>query len=302
MRIYTKNDFLRYMPDVLTCEERISTLNEQWDNLKLLCEINCPIQSKSILPSMTKIQNSFYNLQQELIDNLETEKLKKLEQKIKSKAQFAIDILIRNIQERSSDIGFIATDDDIRQFLCDEKKCEGSVETLHNRLNEYIAKYSVYDEIVILDESSNVLVNFDMSNKIIGKKIDDVILEKTKEVNDHFVESFRPTALQPEKKKAHIFSSKIYKAESSQMIGIICLSFRFEDEINQILEKLSTDDGCVVAIIDAENTVIASSDENHLPTGFTVESIEENIHGIVYYRGNAYIAKTVFTKERQKYT
>ncbi len=33
------------------------------------------------------------------------------------KSQVAIDILIRNLFERRADIGFLATDDDIRLFL-----------------------------------------------------------------------------------------------------------------------------------------------------------------------------------------
>lgn len=51
-------------------------LNELRDNIKLLSEINCPIQSKSVLPNMTKIQNGFIDLQEELIDTLVSEKTK----------------------------------------------------------------------------------------------------------------------------------------------------------------------------------------------------------------------------------
>ena len=78
MIIYKQKDFLTYMPDVQECNKSISDLNDQWDNIKLLSEINCPIQSKSVLPNMTKIQNGFIDLQEELIDTLVSEKLKKM--------------------------------------------------------------------------------------------------------------------------------------------------------------------------------------------------------------------------------
>lgn len=85
MIIYKNRDFIPHMQDVMDCDKGISELNDQWDNIKLLCEINCPIQSKSVLPNMANIQNSFYSLQQELIDALVSEKLKKMEQKLFSK-------------------------------------------------------------------------------------------------------------------------------------------------------------------------------------------------------------------------
>lgn len=302
MIIYKKQDFLSYMPDVLKCAGSIAALNDQWDNIKLLCEINCPIQSKNVLPNMTEIQNSFYTLQQELINTLTSEKLKKTEQKIISKTQVAIDILIRNLYERTADIGFIATDDDICKFVCDENRSEESRHDITRRLGEYVAKYSVYEEIIILDENYTVLANLDQSNEILGLRIDDPILTKTMQTNDGFVESYQASALQAGKKKAHVFSSRIYAAGSVRPVGMICLCFRFENEMKQIFEKLSTDyDGSVIAIVDDENLVIASSDENHLPTEIMIEPVKPGTYGVIYYRGAAYIAKTVFTKGYQEY-
>jgi len=36
---------------------------------------------------------------------------------MEAKAQVAVDIVIRNLFERTADIGFLATDDDIREFI-----------------------------------------------------------------------------------------------------------------------------------------------------------------------------------------
>ncbi|WP_050740444.1 chemotaxis protein CheW [Acetobacterium bakii] len=302
MIIYKQQDFLSHMPDVLKCEESITALNDQWDNIKLLCEINCPIQSKNVLPNMTKIQNSFYNLQQELISALGSEKLKKTEQKIISKTQVAIDILIRNLYERTADIGFIATDDDIRKFVSNEDPSEQSRNDIIKRLNEYVAKYSVYGEIVILDQNYRVLANLDQGNDILGLTLDDPILTKTMESNESFIESYQPSALQSNRYKSHVFSSKIYEEGSHYPIGIICLCFRFENEMKQIFKNLARDyDGSVITIVDNDNLVIASSDENHVPTGITIESPEPETYGVEYYRGSAYISKTVFTKGYQEY-
>lgn len=296
-----QKDFSGYMPDVQKYDKSISLLNDQWDNLKLLCEINCPIESKNLLPNMTKIQNSFYNLQSELINALTDEEIKKMEQKIISKAQVAIDILIRNLYERTADVGFLATDNDIKKFVSAKYYSDNEKAFILNRLKSYVAKYSVYDEIIILDNDFNVLINLDPENEIAGLKINDEILEKTISSEENFIESFCFTNLQKNKNKSHIFSSKIFD-NSNNIIGIICLSFRFENEMDRIFENLMTNyDGSVIMIIDEDNVVLSSSDENNIPSGIKIESAGNISLGVQYYRGLAYITKTVSTKGYQNY-
>ncbi|WKY45795.1 chemotaxis protein CheW [Eubacteriaceae bacterium ES2] len=302
MIIYKNRDFIPHMQDVMDCDKGISELNDQWDNIKLLCEINCPIQSKSVLPNMANIQNSFYSLQQELIDALVSEKLNKMEQKIVFKAQVAIDILIRNLYERTADIGFLATDDDIRQFVTDDQRDDYNLAHIRSRLREYVRNYSVYEEIIILDHNNQVIANLDPSNPILNETINDPIIEKTLNSNDLYVESFAQSNLQPQRKKSHIFSSRIYDTNSQHTIGVICLCFRFEDEMNTIFEKLNADsDGSVMLIIDDHDRVIASSDQTHVPTGFKVEAVDPGIHGIQIHHGISYITKTVKSNGYQDY-
>ena len=302
MVTYKRKDFLEFMPHVKKYSNSISALNDQWDNVKLLCEIDCPVQSKKILPSMTVIQDSFYNLQDELIDALVTETLNKMNQKTVSKAQVAVDILIRNLYERTADVGFLATDDDIRRFVSREERSDGEREFILKRLREYVAKYSVYEEIIILDKDFTVLANLDPGNPIVGTKIDDPLLNETLTAIESFVESFKQSPLQAGKKKAHIFSSRIYEEGTEEVAGIICLCFRFENETQGIFKKLSGDyDGSVIMIIDENDTVIASSDPNHVPEGIHVEPVGEDKDGIVYYRGLEYVSKTVSTQGYQGY-
>lgn len=302
MIIYKQKDFLTYMPDVQECNKSISDLNDQWDNIKLLSEINCPIQSKSVLPNMTKIQNGFIDLQEELIDTLVSEKLKKMEQKIISKTQVAIDILIRNLFERTADIGFLATDDDIRRFVENQDRTDSDRNLILRRMRDYVAKYSVYEDIIVLDNNYRVLANLDEQNEILGKQIKGPNLIKTMDGEQNFVEYFKNSKLQYGDKNSHIFSSRICREGTSQAIGLICLCFRFENEMAQIFEKLTNDyDGSVMTIIDDTNMVIASSDENHVPTGTIVEPVESGVNGVVYYRGSDYIAKTIATQGYQKY-
>ena len=56
----------------------------------------------------------------------------------------------------------------------------------------------------------------------------------------------------------------------------------------------------VISVIDSTNTVIASSDENHIPLGITMKP-STDINEIVYYRGVKYISRTVETNGYQGY-
>jgi len=53
----------------------------------------------------------------ELIEALANESLKKVTASTGMRARVVVDILIRNLFERTADIGFLATDRDLRLFL-----------------------------------------------------------------------------------------------------------------------------------------------------------------------------------------
>jgi hypothetical protein len=219
-----------------------------------------------------------------------------------SKAQAAVDILVRNLYERTADVGFLATDDDIRHFVSKPSGSGEDLLSITDRLREYEGKYTVYEEIILLDSHFRVLANLDKNNPISGLKMEDSLLQETLDSNEEFLEFFGASPLQAKKPRAHIFSKKIMRENSNETAGILCLCFRFENEMTGIFRKLCTDyDGSVIAIIDRDNAVIASSDGNHVPVGIRVESVPEGSNGIVYYRGVPYIARTVCTNGYQGY-
>ena len=146
------------------------------------------------------------------------------------------------------------------------------------------------------------MANLDQNNPILGKKIVGPFLQETIRSNESFCETYKVSQLQSNKEKAHIFSRKIVKEGTNEVVGIICLCFRFENEMEGIFKKLSTDyDGSVILIINENNLVIASSDGNHVPVGVSVETATGQKNSIVYYRGTEYISKTVATKGYQGY-
>ena len=99
------------IPDVNYYKKKLSELSLNWSTLNLLNQVN---EGSS---GIENTQEEFANLTQSLISNLTLESLKQLSNELNSKSQVAVDILIRNLFERTADIGFLATDDSIREFI-----------------------------------------------------------------------------------------------------------------------------------------------------------------------------------------
>ena len=116
---------INYMTDVEGYREELHNLGNQWDLLTILGQMS------GTGTDMTGTRKGFQRLTSELLGQLGLETLKKVVQEIDSKAQVAVDIVIRNLFERTADIGFLATDDDIREFIV-----EVSITDINSQLGE----------------------------------------------------------------------------------------------------------------------------------------------------------------------
>ena len=257
---------LSAMPDVKSFETRLASLNEWWGKIALIGKINSHNVASTILDDMNRTQNKFGELQKKLTRNLLIENLQKLVLDNSSKAQVAIDLLIRNLFERTADVGFLATDDDIRVFLSEPNPSAEHVGFIEDRLREYVKKYSVYDEIIIFDTQGQVKAHLDRQNPV-GASADPLLAE-TLASDSAYLETFRYSDLQADRRHALIYSCKITQTDQkgSQPLGVLCLCFRFDDEMKGIFQNLllSGDSG-ILSILGADGRIIASSDEQILP-------------------------------------
>ncbi len=292
MQLFIKqhsDHLLQAMPLVKNYQKRLAYLNDWWGKIALIGKINSYNVASTILEDMQRTKDKFGELQQKLTYNLLLENLQKLTLNNSSKAQVAIDILIRNLFERTADVSFLATDDDIRSFLSDPESSDISQSFITLRLKEYVKKYSVYDEIIILDLEGRVMAHLDSSNPIAFST--DPLLAETLNTKSEYVETFRYSDLQAKNANSLIYSCKITATNdpSSQPLGVLCLCFRFQDEMRGIFNNLThgTDSG-VLMILDKQNKVIASSDEKQVSLDSVINT--DRPLSIVFYRGQQYIA------------
>jgi len=221
--------FLTIFPFI---ENSVKLLDEQNRFLKkiILTGKICALEKAANLFSFTENTIiTFSDLKEELIPLLIRENLKKHTEELRSKAQISIDILIRNLFERTADVGFLATDTAIIEFL----KGDIPSEALRKRLIEYTMKYSVYNEIIITDIEGNIRLNINENNTITSSS--DTIIQNALQ-NEGYIEQYTYSDLFPTQTKTLLFAQRI--TENNQIIGVLILCFRFEDEMERIYTSL----------------------------------------------------------------
>ena len=291
--------FIKYMEPVENSREKLNDLSKNWDSLSLLSQLG------DAGVNMTKIKSNFTSLSSELIDYLASELLKKSVSEMSSKAQVAVDIVIRNLFERTADIGFLATDKKVREFLLHNhtrytEGYEEQVNEIQKRFVEYVDKYSVYFDIVLMNTNGDILANIDSNNKVV--KSDDAIIQQVVNSDDEYVETFKYHDFLPEYKESLVYSYKVTKTneDSSEVLGVLCLCFKFEGEMKEIFKNLvNPKTKECITLLNQDSEVIATSDEYHIRLGAKLETVLDDNYKVVSFGGRDYLAKSCKTNGYQ---
>ncbi|WP_082583873.1 chemotaxis protein CheW [Noviherbaspirillum sp. Root189] len=288
--------FLPYMRDVVRCEQSLRELNLMWRMIEASAKMNCPVEAKTILPTMAATRAGFNRLEQELVTSLVTEKVGNVLDEIGTKAQYVIDIVVRNLYERTADVGFLATDRELCAFVAG---MHDDADAIRLRLRAYRNKYTVYDEIILLDTEGNVLVQIDESSPLEGST--DPLIRQTL-MAEGYVETFRATDLRPLKKQALIYSRRMLHSDTGVAVGVLCLCFHFEEELAGIFDShRDADERANMLLLDGNNQVIASADELWIPVGATVPVNRSASPRLMVYGGREYLVRTISAEAYQGY-
>ncbi|MHB9119650.1 MAG: chemotaxis protein CheW [Burkholderiales bacterium] len=304
---------IRHMGRVEEYRDTLQSLQGVWDNLTLLGQLS------GTGADMSSTRQGFNQLTLDLLNNLGNETLKKTVLEMKSKAQVAVDIMIRNLFERTADIGFLATDDDIREYAARapdylrkirqgfgsekermQEELDGLTVRLQQRFKEYVQKYSVYNNIILLDCEGNVLIQLDPDNPV--ERSGDALIDESLTSSREYVETFRHSDLVPGEASSLIYSFRVTPDADDTPLGVLCLCFRFANETAGIFENLEEDeDWSVITLLDKAGRVIASSDAWHIPIGAGMERVLDADYRVVRFAGREYLATTRPTQGYQGY-
>lgn len=295
-------DYLaRFMGALFPDQKRLNEIQAVYDNLTLLGQL------LGAGTDITSMRRDFHELASTLLDQLAHEHYKKATLNLGSCARVAIDVLTRNLFERTADIGFLATDSEIRSFAeaveaDPEARRDAALNArLQSHFVEYAAKYSVYHNIILLSPQGEVLMQLDGNNPV--ERSTDKLLGEALSTEAGYVEVFRPTDLLPGESSPLIYAYRVMSSDGSRPVGILCLCFRFADECQRIFDSLvAEDDWTVVTLLDAGGRVIASSDVYQFPVGARIEPVPDNECRIMRFAGREYLASTQHAHAYQGYS
>ncbi|WP_234406146.1 hypothetical protein [Methylobacillus glycogenes] len=176
----------KHMSSLNRYREVLQQLQGTWDNLSLLSQLS------GTGTDMSETRHAFGQVTTDVLDSLAAETLNKTVTAISAKAQVAVDIVVRNLFERTADIGFLATDNKLSDFL--DKHLAGLADDedcllLQQRFAEYVKKYSVYFNVILLDSNGHVLVQLDDHNPVQASA--DPLIKEALHSNAPYIEVFR---------------------------------------------------------------------------------------------------------------
>jgi chemotaxis signal transduction protein len=252
---------VKYMESAESTREAMQALQGVWDTLSMLGKLS------GTGVEIEGIRSAFASLSVNLLHQLVLEARKKTEKALQAKAQVSIDILVRNLFERTADIGFFATDTDLRAFMqMSSVERQTAKPQLLSRLQEYQQKYSVYADIVMIDPGEEIALRLDSCHQ--GQHCRDSFVKQALASNEAYTETFGTSDLCPNNSSLLIYSSKIMSLDQRRVTGVLALVFRFEDESKRIFSQLITnDDWTVLALLNDREEVMTSSDLLQIPLG-----------------------------------
>lgn len=283
------SSLMRHMQGVEEYREILSKLQGAWDTLTLLGELT------GAAAEMSGTREAFQNLTSDLLNHLGRETRNKSSADLWAKTQNSIDILIRNLFERTADIGFLAADDDVREFLTDPV---AGREAMVERFREYIAKYSVYQDIVLFSPDGRIRAR--LGESVIGSSTHPLVAEALN-TSAAYVEYFGAADfLTP---GAHLVYAYRVQDNSGQALGVLALVFRLTDEMRGIFQHLlPPNDWTVLACATPEGKIIASSSSIQVPLGAELPAEALSANGsVVRFGGREYLAVACHTHGYQGY-
>ncbi|MGI9218595.1 MAG: chemotaxis protein CheW [Hydrogenophaga sp.] len=288
--------FLPYMRDVARCERSLQDLGAAWRLIEASAKMNCAEEAQGILPIMKATQAGFGRLERELVGSLVGEKLGNVQAALGTQARFVIDIVVRNLFERTADVGFLATDRALCAFVAGQQT---DADAVRARLLAYRQKYTVYNEILLLDSRGNVLVQLDPEAPVEGST--DPLIAQTLASDGH-VETFRASDLRPGHRNALLYSRRMHHPATGAVIGLLVLSFDFHREMRDIFRSHRDADGRTnLMLLDAQGTVIASADERWIAPGSRVPAHTGSTPQVFIHEGREYLLQTCPASAYQGY-
>ncbi len=233
-------------------EKTLKKLDLSWKVIETTARVVSPPQVAGYIATLEHTRLAFSQLAREMVEQIALTHLQNCQHDLAAKAQVAIDILVRNLFERTADVGFIATDAPLVAYaLAPEPAGQAR---LHARLAEYRAKYTVYDDILVLDAQARIQLALKPRT---SEKTPAPPWWEQALAQPGYGEHYGPSVLFKNQGPVLLYAHRILAPDGS-VCGVVVLKFDLASELASIFKALQGQ-GSMVLLLDAEARVLASS-------------------------------------------
>jgi|GEM_PF-402171 len=287
---------LRYMPSVQHQQNDLRLVEAAWDSLALLSSLSRLTSQTSSGTDLGRARKDFSLLSSEMVQGLAREALANVVHDLANKAQVGIDILVRNLFERTADIGFLATDEVLTRYAADagaESPIQTERKAVEQRLADYTLFYSVYRSVHVFDAKLNPIAQHGspcLAESVPLTDEDTRFLASVLHTDAGHTEHYGRLAFLGTETASLVYAKRLMDGHSP--VGVLCLQFRIDDELPSIFDVLlndGRDTAIVLALLDAEHRVIGSSDPLQLPPGWRLAHQDTGSGELVRHMGREYL-------------
>ncbi len=290
-------DLANHFKKVNDFRSHIYQLQHAWDSLALMAQLS------GTGSEMEETRGAFNTISNDVLRHLSQETLHKTAAQLSSKAFEIINLLLRNLFERTADIGFFATDNDVREYLENQAADRLDAEDQHNlefRFQEYQKKYTVYENIVLFDVQGHLLHQLDDTQTTLFHY--HPIVELAQQSTEPYVERFYETEMNGSLHKSLVYAHAVRSKDGNRILGVLCLCFKFVNELDTIFSNLIQPlDWTIGVLLDEKRQVIASSDPYQIPLGIKLCVDTEQDWFISRFSGREYLCVTKQSEGYQGY-
>lgn len=192
----------------------------------------------------------------------------------------AIDLIDRNLFERSAAIRWWATDQYLWKALCEPT--DENLQTAARRLNDINSSYSMYRNLILANRAGRIVAASmpelipEGRNACVADHLWFTKAMKSKSISEYAVQDVGVTELERNKRLTLIYSGAVRNegSRNEEVVGVLGSLFDWVTESGKILKTCLPKDkngkriaGCIAFYTNRDFEVIESTDPNVIPVG-----------------------------------
>ncbi len=289
-----------YMPEVSQYKSRFESLNTLLNKTTLTGKISSLDIAENLFAYMEETQQKFSQLQERLIDTLIEQNFLTILSEAELNAQSNIDVLNRNLFERTADIAFLAKSEMMNNFITHQSDAL-TKEAIETRMHEYTRKYSVYEDMILFDREGRILARLNSSNP--ATQTSEPMIAQALSLQGKYLEVFSTADFINKPTPSLLYLAPVQRIGENERVGVIALVFKFEDEMERIFKRFSdSTPGSLIMLLDAKNRLIASGNPKEFPLGSTLSIQKIGDHHFAQTNKRTYLVAKAQTQGYFGYT